>query len=98
METAMPAASQPAQLSNDERAAILARNVADHTRIGWRVISQTPTQAQLVKGKPTSHVLHLILTIFTAGLWALVWIGLAIFAGEKQKFVSVDEYGRVSQR
>jgi hypothetical protein len=29
----------------------------------------------------TSHVLHLILTVLTAGLWLIVWIGTAIKFG-----------------
>jgi hypothetical protein len=66
------------------------------TQSGWRVQSQTQTQAQLVKGKPTNHLLHLILTIITVGLWAIVWILTVLFAGQKQKFASVDEYGRLA--
>lgn len=31
-------------------------------------------------GRPRiNHVLHLLLTIFTFGLWAPVWLGLALF-------------------
>lgn len=51
-----------------------------------------------MKGKPTNHVLHLILSIITLGVWIPVWICVVIFAGEKQRFVSVDEYGRVTRR
>jgi len=32
----------------------------------------------LSKKKKTSHVLHLLLTIITAGLWIVVWILVAI--------------------
>lgn len=31
--------------------------------------------------KGTSHILHLILTVMTAGLWLIVWIGSAIKFG-----------------
>lgn len=31
--------------------------------------------------KGTSHVLHLILSILTAGLWLIVWLGTAIKFG-----------------
>jgi hypothetical protein len=31
--------------------------------------------------KGTNHILHLLLTIFTAGLWLLVWIGVGIKFG-----------------
>ena len=82
-------------LSPDERSAILERVVTANVQQGWRVVSQTQTQAQLVKGKPTNHLLHLILSLVTLGIWIPVWIGVAIFAGEKQKFVQVDPMGRV---
>lgn len=31
--------------------------------------------------KGTNHILHLLLTILTAGLWLLVWIGVAVKFG-----------------
>jgi hypothetical protein len=31
--------------------------------------------------KGTNHILHLILTIFTAGLWLIIWVGSAIKFG-----------------
>lgn len=84
------------KLSSEDRSQILERYVITATHSGWRVVSQTSTQAQLVKGKPTNHLLHLILSLVTLGLWVPVWIGVAIFAGQKQRFCSVDEYGRVT--
>jgi hypothetical protein len=86
----------PEKLSPEARAEALNRYVLSATQAGWRVQSQTQTQVQLVKGKNHSHVLHLILTLLTLGLWLIVWIPLAVFGGEKQKFASVDEYGRVT--
>jgi hypothetical protein len=84
------------RLTAEQRSEALARYVAQQARSGWRVSSQTVTQAQLVKGHRTNHVLHLILTIITLGIWAIVWLLMAIFGGEKYRFVSVDEYGNVS--
>ena len=81
----------------EERTAALERYVLNAGRHGWRVQSQTATQAQLLKGKPTNHILHLILTLLTLGLWAIVWILMVIFGGEKQELVTVDEYGRVHE-
>jgi hypothetical protein len=57
---------------------------------------RTETQAQLVKGKHTSHLLHLVLSLLTAGLWIPVSILVALVGGEKQKLLAVDEYGTVS--
>ena len=38
----------------------------------------------------------LTIAIATLGLWLLVWIPLIVFGGERHKYVSVDEHGRVT--
>ncbi len=81
--------------TTEQRADALARTVMTFTAQGWRVQSQTATQAQLVKGHRTNHILHLILTIITLGVWAIVWLAMVILGGEKHKLVSVNEYGQV---
>lgn len=91
----MSTTTTPERATADERSAALERYVLDAGRHGWRVQSQTPTTAQLLKGKPTNHVLHLILSIITLGLWLVVWILVVIFAGQKQRVVTVDNYGNV---
>lgn len=50
----------------------------------------------MVKGHRLNHVLHLLLSIVTLGLWLIVWILLASFGGETRWLVKVDEYGNVS--
>lgn len=82
----------------DERKAILDAAVANTVSGGWRVESRTDFQAVLVKGKNHSHLLHLILTILTLGLWLLVWIPLGIFGGEKRATMTVDAAGRVTTK
>ena len=62
--------------------------VAQYVRWGYRVESLTPTQAVVVKGRRTNHLLHLILTLVTLGVWAIVWILVAIFGGEKRKVLT----------
>jgi hypothetical protein len=47
----------------------------------------------MVRGHRPNHVLHLILTLITLGIWAIVWILVTILGGEKRAVVSVDEYG-----
>jgi len=49
----------------------------------------------VVTGKPTNHILHLLLSIFTLGLWIPVWIILAIVGGEKRRIIAVDDFGQV---
>jgi hypothetical protein len=69
--------------------------VNDLARHGWRVESRSEFQAVFARGHRPNHILHLLLTILTAGLWGLfVWLPLSIFGGEKRRMVSVDEYGQ----
>jgi nitrate reductase alpha subunit len=62
-----------------------------------RVAHQSDTEAVIITGKPVNHILHLILSVLTLGLWLVVWLIVGIRGGEKQLKLSVDEYGRVSQ-
>ena len=63
----------------------LEAQVAQHVSAGWRVESQTPSQAVMVKGKRPNHLLHLILSVLTVGLWLIVWLIVALAAGEKRR-------------
>ena len=81
--------------STEQRRAILASHVAAQVRKGWRVESQTDYQATLAKGHRPNHILHLILSIVTVGIWALVWILVALTSREKRMSISVDEFGNV---
>ena len=85
-----------ARKSSDERKQALARTLQSEVAGGARIESQSDYQAVLVKGHRVNHVLHLILTLVTLGIWAIVWLALAIVGGEKRRMASVDEYGNVS--
>jgi hypothetical protein len=63
---------------------------------GWRLHAITPTEAELVKGAPISHGIHIFFSIATVGLWLIVYIPLLIFGGEKHKHMSIDELGRIT--
>jgi hypothetical protein len=82
--------------SAEERKELLARAVASEIRQGWRVESQSDYQAVIVKGSKPNHILHLILTLVTLGLWAIVWIAVAMFGGEKRGVIGIDEYGNTN--
>lgn len=88
--------SGPARKTPDERKEALARAIHTQVAQGARVESQSDFQAILVTGHRPNHVLHLILGFLTLGLWWLVWLGLAIFGGEKRMSVSVDEWGNTN--
>lgn len=64
---------------------------------GWRVESQAEFSATLAKGNRTNHILHLILTIITLGVWAIVWILVALLGGEKRMAVRIDENGETQK-
>jgi hypothetical protein len=89
-------AVEPGLLAPSTRKELLDRTVAAQIATGGRVQSQSDYQAVVVHGRPVNHVLHLILCVFTVGLWAPVWVCLAILGGEKRSMVTVDEYGNVA--
>lgn len=60
---------------------------------GWRIESQLPGQIVLTHGKGTNHVLHLLLTICTLGVWGVVWLILAATGGERRRIVRIGRDG-----
>ena len=82
--------------SIDERREMLSRQVGSRLTLGRRVEYQSDFQAVLVHGHQVNHVLHLIITLITLGMWAIVWIALVLFGGEKREIVEVDEWGNPS--
>lgn len=82
--------------SSDDRKALLAQTVSSEIAQGARIESQSEYQAVLVRGKPINHILHLILTLVTCGIWGIVWIILASTGGEKRSVASVDDFGNVT--
>jgi len=88
-------APTPETLTPDRRKAILAGRIQTLVGNGHRVESQSDYQVILVEGKRPNHLLHFFISILTIGLWVFVWIGLAVFGGERRTVVSVDEYGRL---
>jgi CTP-dependent riboflavin kinase len=69
--------------------------INDELRRGARLESRTLVSAVVVTGRPVNHVLHLILTILTSGLWIVVWGLMALGAGEQRFYLSIDPYGQV---
>ena len=57
-------------------------------RQGWRVEHETGQDLVLVRGRRVNHILHLLLCVLTVGLWAIIWILLAITGGEKRKVIA----------
>lgn len=85
-------------ISNDQRQQILFQQVSIYLNQGWEVQSQNEFSVILVKKpKPVNHILHLLLSILTAGVWLFVWLGLAMFSSSKSmtKMINVSENGAV---
>jgi len=93
-DTALPLTARTVE--PEERKAALARAVATEVRAGWHIQSQTDFQAVLVKGKRTSHGVHLFASIFTATLWVPVWIFMIFKNRDKHRVIDVDVYGNVN--
>lgn len=75
-----------------------ALNIAVHNEVvnGWRVESQTTSQAIVVKGKPINHGIHVFLDVITAGFWLLVHIPVWLVNKRQVKTIRVDASGNVS--
>jgi hypothetical protein len=73
----------------------LAQAVAREVAGGYRIESQSDDQAVLVKGKGVNHTLHLILSLITCGVWALVWLIMYFVAKPKRVILTLDEFGNV---
>jgi hypothetical protein len=82
--------------SPDERKEALGRAIHTQVAQGARVESQGDYQAILVRGHRPNHMLHLVLSIVTLGLWLFVWLGVIAFGGEKRMSASVDEWGNTN--
>ena len=81
--------------SSDERKALLAQQLQFSAAQGGRIESQSDYQAVITKGKPVNHVLHAIVSIFSCGIWLLVWLILALTGGERREMIVIDEFGNV---
>lgn len=70
------------------------------TARSWRLQSSSASMAVMVSGggQGVNHILHLLLTVFTFGLWAPIWLLVAICgapAPQQSLLITVDEYGNV---
>ncbi len=79
----------------EERKRLLADAVRGQVVQGGRVESQSEFEAVLVFGQEINHTLHMLITLFTCGLWGLVWLVLSLTGGERRRLVHIDDYGNV---
>jgi hypothetical protein len=79
----------------EERSARMSSMLIDASAFG-HVTPLGPYQAQLVQpGDKVNHVLHLLLSVVTAGLWLVVWLLIASHSSpERRHILSIDENGQ----
>jgi len=82
----------------DERKAVLDSALQRYGAGGWRIENRSDYQATVAKGKEVSHLLHFFLTLFTLGLWLILWLVLGVAGGVKRRMITVDEYGNVLEQ
>ena len=88
----------PDPMGPELRKARLAQAVQVEVATGGRVESQTDINAIIRHGKSTNHVLHVLLSIFTLGIWLCIWpiVGIVNILSRKPTMsLSVDEYGNI---
>ncbi len=83
-------------LTTEERKTILNQEILKHQTQGKRIESQIEFRVTLVTEKEINHVLHLILSVFTGGLWLLVWALVYFSAKDTRELLQVDEYGGIT--
>jgi len=84
--------------TDDERRQILGWEIQARAARGGRLELREGESAVIVYGRPCNHLLHLLLSVFTLGIWAIVWLWLALTGGERREFVHVDESGETIVR
>lgn len=87
---------QTPTVSPERRQAILAEAVAFEMRQhGATVLGGTPYMVTLECGSRPNHVLHLLLSVITCGLWLPIWMLLTMTNPPSRRNLRVDEYGRL---
>ena len=82
--------------SAEGRKQLLVQAVQSHVAQGFRVESHTGEfGAVLVKGHRPNHLMHLLLTVVTAGVWLIGWLIRIAMGSERRVMITVDELGNV---
>ena len=77
----------------------LSRAIATKTMTGWNIVDRNDKELQAVMvfpEKPVKHIVHLIITLVTCGIWGPVWAVLALLhKGDKRVRISIDAAGNL---
>lgn len=97
-----PIPTVPGQLDDESRLSILSREINARLMGGWLLINRDDSNASAILGRPgksVNHILHLLLSLLTFGLWVFIWILLTIFqTREKRVSIWIDPFGKCIER
>lgn len=96
VEVARPTSDTP--LTEQEQERRLADVVLAEQARSAILVAVDGNRAVMARGRRPNHVLHLVLSVLTLGVWAvLVWLPLGVLGGERRFVLTVDEFGRVTR-
>ncbi|WP_336084136.1 hypothetical protein [Nocardia sp. SSK8] len=72
--------------------------IADEVGAGARVEYRGEVNAVVICGNKPNHILHLILSVVSCGLWLPMWALVAWLNYEERVMITVDESGQVSRK
>ena len=77
----------------------LSRAISTRTMTGWNIVDRNDADLSAVllyPEKPIRHLIHLLVTLFSCGLWGIVWAVLALLhKGDKRVRISIDVAGNL---
>ena len=79
--------------TDQERKAILEKRIVFEVARGARLTYQGEFEAVFELGKRPNHILHLLLSIVTFGIWLLVWLIISMGSGVQSYTLSIDKFG-----
>jgi hypothetical protein len=94
LREAQPLSEDP-EATESLRARLLAQVVEDQVSQGAEVRMSAPHQVMLSRRRPVSHGLHAVLTLLTGGVWAPVWLIMAVARKDEIAAYEVDRWGHV---
>jgi hypothetical protein len=87
------------RIDEARRIRALALAVEDQVaRNAGTVIHEGPSGVVLAYRRPISHFFHAVLTVFTGGLWGLVWIAMILSRHEDRIRLEADRWGNIWAR
>ncbi len=81
--------------TDPEKKAILEKRIVFEVARGARLTYKGEFEAVFEIGKRPNHILHLLLSIVTVGIWLLVWLIISMGSGVQSYKISIDKFGNI---